>query len=412
MNSLRRIAALARATARDLFAGHGAALLGIALLAAVVATRGTLGRSQEELRAVALRERTAGAAVVALLAVAIAATQAIADDRRTRRLAQLLATPLRPFEYLLGRWLGIGGGLVLPLVLVQLALLALPDAGLLRHPEQFAPSDTTDATRVVWTRADGSAVAGGSVAMLHGGDRIAWTFDAPAVPAGGFFRLELSLRAIGEGGADAPAIALDVDGRPWIARRELRSFVETTLREPLPAGVRPREITLRLEGAAVHARVESDACRLLGERRSPLSSLVRAGSGAALLLLFGGGVAAALAVVLPDVLALVATALVALLGFLRPLLIDVAASVADDPEHASLATRQLARLLGSVSGALPDLSALVAGDRLAAAAPPFARGDLFVHAWPLLLSLAALAAAALFVKPARRRFVRAAAGAA
>ncbi len=411
MNALRRIAALARATARDLFAGHGAALLGIALLAAVVATRATLGRSEEELRAVALRERTAGAAVVALLAVAIAATQAIADDRRTRRLAQLLATPLRPFEYLLGRWLGVGVGLVLPLVVVQLALLALPEAGLLRHPEQFAPSDTTDATRVVWTRADGSAVADGRVAVLRGGDRIAWTFDAPAVPAGGF-RLELSLRAIGEGGADAPAIALDVDGRPWIARRELRSFVETTLREPLPAGARPREITLRLEGAAVHARVESDACRLLGARRSPLSSLARAASGATLLLLFGASVAAALAVVLPDVLALVATALVALLGFLRPLLVDVAATVADDPEHASLATRQLARLLGSVSGALPDLSALVAGDRLAAAAPPFVRGDLLVHAWPLLLSLAALAAAALFVKPARRRFARAAAGAA
>jgi hypothetical protein len=409
MRSLRRIAALARATARDLFAGHGAALLLIALVAAIVATRTSLGRSEEELRAVALRERTAGAAIVALLAVAIAATQTIADDRRSRRLAQLLATPLRPFEYLVARWLGVGGGLVLPLVALQVALLALPEAGLLRHPEQFAPSATSEATRVVW-KGDGSgALADGRVAVLHGGDRIAWTFDPPALPAGGF-RLELALRAIGEGGGDAPAIALELDGRPWIAHRELRSFVETTLREPLPADARPHEVALRLVGTAVHARIETDRCRLLGEQRSPLASLARAASGATLLLLFAAGVAAALAVALPDVLALVATALVALLGFLQPLLVEVAANVASDPEHASLATRRLAQLLGAVSGVLPDLSTLVASERLASAAPPFARGDLALHAWPLLFALAALSAAALVLRRSRRAAPRAPAG--
>jgi hypothetical protein len=388
MKSLRRIAALARATARDLFAGHGAALLLIALVAAIVATRTSLGRSEEELRAVALRERTAGAAIVALLAVAIAATQAIADDRRSRRLAQLLATPLRPLEYLVARWLGVGGGLVLPLVALQVALLALPEAGLLRHPEQFAPSATSEATRVLWK-------GDGRVAVLHGGDRIAWTFDPPEIPAGGF-RLELALRAIGEGGGDAPAIALELDGRPWIAHRELRSFVETTLREPLPANARPHEVALRLVGTAVHARIETDRCRLLGEPRSPLASLARAASGATLLLLFAAGVAAALAVALPDVLALVATALVALLGFLQPLLVDVAANVASDPQ-----------LLGAVSGVLPDLSTLVASERLASAAPPFARGDLALHAWPLLLALAALSAAALVLRRSRRTAARA-----
>jgi hypothetical protein len=415
VNALRRIVAVARATARDLFAGHGGAILLLALLAATVALFSARGTTDVELRAVALRERTGGAAAIALLAVMLAAAHAVADDRRVRRLPQLLATPLRPFEYLLAKFGGVFVGLALPLAAIHVALVALPDAGVLRHPEQFAPRHALVATTVVRTRADGRAELWkrGSGAVLKEGERLAWRFPAP--PAAGPLELELSLRALpsdepDEPGGEAPPpppppplVALELDGKPLLDHRALTSYAETTLRVPLPSQVGAHQIVLRVVTPEAKVRVDPAACRLLGARGSPLASVLRAGCGVALLLFFGGALAAAFAVVLPDVIALLLTAVIALLGFLRPLLVDVAATVADDVEHAARATRELATLLGKVLQVVPDLSALVAGDRLATAAPPFAAGDALLHAWPAVFGIAALAVAALGLRGAQRR---------
>jgi hypothetical protein len=140
MNALRRIAALARATARDLFAGHGAALLGIALLAAVDATRATLGRSEGGLRAVA-RERTAGAAVVA------ARSRDPAARRPTTLRARADSRSSPPRRCALSTWALARTAAARPAAGRSARALAAGRG--LRRPEQFAPGDTTDATRVV-----------------------------------------------------------------------------------------------------------------------------------------------------------------------------------------------------------------------------------------------------------------------
>jgi hypothetical protein len=405
VSALRRIAAVARATARDLFAGHGGAIVLLALLAALFASTSTRAATDAELRAVALRERAGAAAAIALLAVMLAAAHAVADDRRARRLAQLLATPLRPLEYLLAKLAGVFAGLALPLAAIHVALLSLPDAGVLRHPEQFAPRRSLAAERVIRTRSDGRAELWrrGGGAIVAGGERLEWRFAVP--PGSGPLELELPLRPLGGVDSDeheAPtAVALEVDGRLLLERRELAPLAETTLRLPLAAGA--RTVALRVLAPAVGVRLDPGACRLLGARGSPLASVARAGLGVALLLLLGGALAASFAVVLPDVIALLLAALVALLGFLRPLLLDVASSVADDVGHASRATRELALLLGRILKGVPDLSALVAGDRLATASPPFVEGDAVVHLAPLLLASVALCAAALVLRRAERR---------
>lgn len=403
MNALRRIAAVARGTARDLFAGHGGAIVLLALLAACFASTSTRAATDAELRAVLLRERAGAAAALALLAVMLAAAHAIADDRRARRLSQLLATPLHPFEYLAGKVAGVFVALALPLAAIDVALLSLPDAGVLRHPEQFAPRRSLAAARALRIRGDGRAELWrrGSGAVVAGGERLKWLFEAP--PGSGPLELELPLRPLGgdPDEHDAPvAVALAVDGRVVFERRELSPLAQTTLRVPLAAD--SHEVVLSVLAPAVGVRLDPGACRLLGSRGPPLVGVLRAGLGVALLLLFGGALAASLAVVLPDVIALLLAALVALLGFLRPLLLDVAATVADDVNHAAAATRALARLLAGVVKVVPDLSALVAGDRLATASPAFVAGDGIVHVAPLAFALVALGAAALVLRRAER----------
>ena len=104
--SARRIVSISRSTIRDLgiHCGGGFALFSGLLLLALM--RPIRGEDAETVSRVHLYQQTVVFLWFAAFMAMFATTWSLAEDRRGGRLAQWLTSPLRPAEYVIGKFFG------------------------------------------------------------------------------------------------------------------------------------------------------------------------------------------------------------------------------------------------------------------------------------------------------------------
>jgi hypothetical protein len=380
------------ATLRDLGRGCGGVLLLLPLLAlwlsqsAVESTDEVAGLRRK------LELRTLQLAVLTTLATLIAAAWSVAEDRRARRLAHWLVTPLRLGEYLAGKLLGCVAGCVFLGVLVQALTLALLVS---ERSDLFRPVPRLQAQRILLQRGDRLGEVSGDRLALRAGDQLQLQFSAvPNHPAGAQLALQLAGLALEAGPAmQGPQWAVLKTGETPVWQSLVDSVAE--IEEPqilaLPASEgQPLTVGLRA-GSQFDGRLLflPDRAVLVGAPRSLLLAHFRVALGLAVVIALAATLGVTLATVLPDVLAVAAGATVLGVGLARDLLADVAHSVAHAAVHEGhvhgpgqsegsplgAVARGAAQLAEALLAWIPDLQALLGGRLLASAGEPFSAAD-------------------------------------
>jgi hypothetical protein len=391
----RRTLALARASARDLFAGQAVAAAILALVAFAVAGGEPRALDDAERHALLLRQRLELLATMATAAAVLGAAHAVEAGRRTQAFARLSTTPVSALESLSARLLGTFGGVAAIAIPVLLALLLLPQSGLIHQRDRFAPRSCLAPASIELATPDGarSRLREGShaPALLEAGATLTLRFDV--ADASGW-QLELSL---------APASS-EAAGRPldWsiaTPQRELMRAKGITGRvvvgpwsEPAPG---PLVLTMRgVEGDEV-LRVDAAEARLCSPRGSIVPSVVRALVGLLALVLLGSALGAGLAIVLPAALASALAGCLLVLAALKSLFADVVASLhflhpeADPHAQVGPATRAFAIALEKLLTILPDAARACAAEPIAAAERAWQAAD--AHALLVALVYAGIA---------------------
>lgn len=400
LGALRRIGILARASAKDLFAGQGVALVVLALVGVAMSGGEVRSVGEAERHALLLRQRVQLLAALAAAAAVLAAAHAVDEGRRTQRFARLATTPLTALEALAGPLLGVVAGVAAVAVPAQLALLLLPEAGLLRRHDQFAPCRVVEPSRVELVRGDGARLRWRrGPALLEAGTALELGFE---VEAGAHLALEIALARAGSAAPDAPlrwSVTLQGEERiGGVGAGERRMAL------PLAADARGAvEAVVRAFDGGEVLRIDPAACRLRGPPGSIAASVARAVAGLLVLLLLATAVAGGLATALPDALACAGAGCLLLLASLRSLFLAVSASLGDPHSRAAEAMQEVARTMERLFRSLPDAARLVAAESLSLGARPWSAED--AHA--LLLALAFSVVAWLLGAAWLRRTVRA-----
>jgi hypothetical protein len=362
--SLRRLLALADATLRDLFAGRAGVLLVLACVAIVVAGSDVRAETTDAALALALERRVERLVELAAAAALLAGAHLLAEDRRTLRLAQWRATPLTLPELLLGRTVGVAGGVALAAAPLLAALLFWPEHGLVRHDDSLAPRERYDVRAAEWAQPDGQRFRPADAeqtAPLERGASLTLEFAAPRSTP---LELDLPLaKALGESPGGPPEFVVS-EGAVELAHGACAD--ERLLRVPLaPSDQGARSVAIRVVGGSGVLRVELASCALLGPRGSLLSSAARSGLGLVAALLFAAALGSALGAFLPEVLAGSLGVVLLLFSTLQPLFADARQVLADPHASAPPALGVASRAMVRVVELLPDLTKASAADRLA-----------------------------------------------
>ncbi len=393
--ALRRIAFVARATARDLFTGQSTALVILALIGFAVALGDLRAASAAERHVLALRQRLELVVALSATAAVLASAHAVAEERRTLAFARLLTTPLRPFQGLAAKTIGVFAGVTAIAVPIEVALLLVPSSGLLRQRELFAPREQVAPALVETTRPGGERLRWRrGPALLDAGATLLFRFERDAAP-----ELELVLpfvRASGEPGAEPLRWSLSIGGSELLAGRGVD---DGSIVAPLSRAERgPVVATLRgLSGDEV-LTVDPAACILRGPPGPILGSVARAAAGLVTLVFLASALGAGLAAALPAVLASAAAGCLLLLATLRSLLVDVARALEDPHAHVEPATRAVAAAMERLLSFLPDVARAAAATPISLGTAPWRAADVIALALALAFALAACVAGAAWLR--------------
>ncbi|MBL8843344.1 MAG: hypothetical protein JNL90_17620 [Planctomycetes bacterium] len=371
---LARIAAVARATLRDLFAGR---VLLLALLLAASwwwASRAPQVASDAEAAALRLERRLTWIAVVAGAAALLAGAHALGEERRIGQLEAWRATPLRSGELLIGRTVGVVAGVAcgaLPLLLWQ--LVVAPDS-LRAQAERFAPRESQAPLRVVRQLADGSRIEWRRGALLlDPGESVQLEFAARAAPAELLLPWSVASRAGGSAPADFTLRWGAVTRRP-VAGETVATW-SMAIAEPTP------EVEIVVAQSSGVLRLELDEVRWRGPPGSWLPSGARLAAGVVVEVVLAAALGVGLAALVGEGLAVAGGALLLLLAHLRGLFLAVATVVDEAHTHAHShvtvdeGSRALAHLFERLVVLLPDLARVRAVERVVAAEPAWRADD-------------------------------------
>lgn len=376
--SVRRAACVASSTARDFGLQCGGAFLLLALVTALSLWERPSGLGEEHALRLAAQEIVAASALALCLATLIGCAWSVEEDRRSRRLEQWRATPLRRPEYVAGKILGGAMGAAIWALPLHALLLVLLPQGPLRHAALFAPRPRIHAEDVLLIRDGVQREARQGALLLRSGDGVRFEFGGPSQDLAS--ELSISLHAVGyerydEGHGppvlrvmEAGRILLDtevpllpgLDARWPVARRQ-QAVLEVELRSGSFEGsllLRPSEVYLR------------------GAPTPVLGAVLRSELGVLLLILVAAATATGLAMLLPDVLALLGAGLLVLLSFGRTLLLDITGSVQDFSHVETRAwVRQLSAAGHWLLQGLPGLDASLGSRVLSQSLLPFSGDD-------------------------------------
>ncbi len=404
----RRVLALAGVTWRDLFSGQGL-LLALLLIAGAFLADGDLqATTASEAAALRLEQRITLVGWLASAAALLGGAHVLAEDRRTRQLEQWRATPLRVSELLVGRWLGTVAGVAGGALLVLLFVLSVPASALLRHRDELAPRARVTPTRVSATLADGNHFdCRAGPLLLDAGTRLTITFAPLSAAASDFaaaihsdWELVIPLRgARDDRGATSVDLAVLVDGKERFVEHGGAPY---ELRVSVACPVESHTVELITTDHSSVVRVELDRVVLRGPPGSLLPSVARAAAGLVVEVALAAALGVALATVLADLYAIAGGATLLLLCNLRALFLDVAHALDEPHARVAPALRASGQLIERLVVALPDLTELRAGDRLARGLAPWSGADLRFGGVALAFIAGSLAVGALLLR--RRRW--------
>ncbi len=389
-DSLRRVAAVAHATRRDLFSGRGVALAILLAAAWWFALADPRAATANEAAVLLLERRMTLLAVVASAAALLAGAHAAGEDRRVGSFESWRITPLRASEALLGRWLGVTSGLALGVAPLFAWIVLLAPGCLRSHRDELAPRPRFLPLQIERTLADGSRQRWQrGPALLDPGERLVIDFAATTEPVEIVVPWATALRS---GGAAPADFTLQIGERLW---RPAAGESLATWKIALPAGP-PMRAEWHSTATSAIVRVELDEVVLRGAPRAWWPTLVRLIAGGVAEIGFAAALGIGLATWVGELLACAGGALLLLLANLRALFEAVASAAADPHAPLDEGARWWAHRFEQLFFALPDLVALRAVERTVAAAPPWQTSDRTTFALA-----GAVAAAVLWLARAR-----------
>ena len=406
--SVRRILVLARATLCDLGHGMGGGIAFVVLLGFLLLPGPVAGSSSEESLRLALEQRVGTFALLTALTTLLAGAWSVAEDRRSRRLVQWLATPLHAWEYVAGKIVGCSLGCGLLAVILQGVWLGLGGLDSQNEASLFQPRAWQPATASFRVREGEYAQAPrGDVALLAG-DVGEFRFDVLPEHAGSV-DLHVALRKVAYSGSapTLPRLSAATDRRAIVKSQPLipsHGLLEDPITIPLPLED-GRQLLVRIvagtgfEGALV---IDREALVLRGPPGSLPVAVLRSLLGVFALVSLCTAGAVALATALPDILAFVAAAFGLLVGLAQGFLLEVAASVAQFHESMPHWAVRLSAGLARVLDQVPDLNALIGADLLARARAPGGAADGASWGVCVVLLVALWLAGGAFLKGAQR----------
>jgi hypothetical protein len=388
----RRTGAVWRVTLRDVGVGCGGGLLVGVVVAGLAGWRPVRGALEGGSPGLAAVHHLEAAAWLTAVAVLLCGAWSVAEDRRSGRLAQWLATPLRTFEYSLAKSSGVlvaGLGVALPL---QGSLLWLDLGSGRATPGGWPPSIEQPRSIEGHSGPAGPAGASGIRSgpeeppwVLRPGGTLGISFAALPDHAEGV-ALQLTLAGPGyerAGPEQAPRIRIrDRHGRPVLERSvpELPGIGAQVL---LPAGLSgPLSVEIEAGGFTRGALVlRPGDLFLAGDRGALLPVLARGSAGLGLLVTLCAFLSVGAAVLLPDVLAFSVAAVLCALALGRELLLAVCGSIERPSEQIDDWVQGLAGASTAFLELLPDLDAVLGIEALVRGhRPPLEAGSLLALA--------------------------------
>ena len=375
---LRHILGIARSTGRDLGMRCGS---GLALLAGLMMVA-LLRPVQAEDAAVAAKLRLYQQVVLlqwfAVFAAIFAAAWSVAEDRRSGRLAQWLTTPLRPWEYVVGKFLGVTVGAGSVAAIIMTILLAWPGTGIFAQREVFGPRQWIAPSRV--ESASGQTVSWSAFVLRH---RQKLRLLYSELPESATMQLAVTVREIGEETpteTNQPPVlrCLDATGAEVAVFEEIQLPMRD-VRFSLPkVAALPLVVELDVgewpRGALL---IEPANIALVSEAGSPWVAWGRALLGLGSVVAIGVAFATMAATFLADVIALLVAGSCIAIGLIRGLLLDVTTAVAEATEHYRQAVVWLSAAAAKLLRWVPDLPTLAGGRALVEAREPFSWSDPF-----------------------------------